>query len=183
MNEKTWLEKNRTYNQVDETQLKSIFYFSLIWNIYEKELCHKFGKISKHPYQHSQKYAEKIDLNILDGSFEYFKHRYVLDGQPSNPYMSFEFNSEPIKHEVFECLSGSSQSKEQKLKALLCIAFRLRNNLFHGEKDVDSLYEQNKNFKQINLLLMALIDSSSIVSRNQAFDELTAISQELGMGY
>lgn len=183
MKEKTWLEKSRFYYEVDEAQLQSIFYFSLIWNIYEKELCGRHASIQTHPAKNSKEYNNKIDENVLNSVFEFFKTRYISDGQPNSQYATFEFNSNLIKNEVVECLSGSKQSNEEKLKALLSIAFRLRNNLFHGVKVVHKLYEQNENFRQINLLLMALIDSSSRVSRNQALDELTAISQELGMGY
>jgi len=50
-------------------------------------------------------------------------------------------------------------SCEEMIEALLKIAFRLRNNLFHGEKQIEKLYEQNENFKQINLLLMNLIEN------------------------
>lgn len=159
MDERKWLEQNRFYYQVDETQLQSIFYFSLVWNIYEKELCGKNGKIGDHPKDHSQKYPEKIDQNILKGAFDYFKHRYVSDGQPTKHFNTFEFKSEQIKNEVFGYLSSANPSNEEKLKALLCIAFRLRNNLFHGQKQIEKLYEQNENFRQINLFLMNLIGS------------------------
>jgi len=91
--------------------------------------------------------------------FDYFKNRYVTNGQPTDPYKTFEFKSKKIKSDVFGYLSRETPSNEQKLKALLCIAFRLRNNLFHGQKQVDKLYEQNENFKQINLFLMNLIEN------------------------
>lgn len=160
MTEKHWLEQNRFYYQIDETRLHSIFYFSLIWNAYEKELCDKVGKIRQHSEDHSVAFAEKLNPNLLAGVFDYFKNRYVSNnGLPTEHFNTFEFQVEQIKAEVFECLSGANPSSEEKLKALLCIAFRLRNNLFHGIKDVEKLYEQNENFRQINLLLMALIDA------------------------
>lgn len=158
MTELEWLEKNRYYDGLDESKLKSIFYFSLIWNLYEKELCGKHGGIGTHPKKHARNLAEKMDQNILANIFDYFKNRYVINEQPTENFKTFEFKSEPIKNEVFECLSNANPSNEEKLKALLCIAFRLRSNLFHGTKDVEKLYEQNENFRQINLLLMNLIE-------------------------
>jgi hypothetical protein len=159
MQEKGWLQNNLYYHELDESRLMSIFYFSLIWNLYEKELCAKNGKIGEHPENHSQTFAEKVDQNQLIRIFDYFKQRYVLDGQPTDHFNTFEFKSEPIKNEVFGYLSSANPSNKDMLNALLCIAFRLRNNLFHGVKDVEKLYEQNENFRQINLLLMNLIEN------------------------
>lgn len=182
--EKEWFINNRHYPDLDESKLQSIFYFSLIWNLYEKVFCNNHAAIKIHPEQHSKEYSNKIDKTLIGSVFEYFRDRYVLDGNPTDLFKTFKFErSADIKDEVLGYLKSEEPSSENKLKALLYIAFRLRNNLFHGEKAVFKLYEQNENFRQINLLLMALIDSSSRVSRNQALDELTAISQELGMGY
>jgi hypothetical protein len=101
MQEKGWLQNNLYYHELDESRLMSIFYFSLIWNLYEKELCAKNGKIGEHPENHSQTFAEKVDQNQLIRIFDYFKQRYVLDGQPTDHFNTFEFKSEPIKNEVF----------------------------------------------------------------------------------
>ncbi|MCB5191801.1 hypothetical protein LG198_13765 [Methylobacillus arboreus] len=183
MIKKNWLEQNRFYYQIDGAKLHSIFYFILVWNIYEKELCGRDGKIRRHPKYHSEKYDQKVNQSLLDSVFNYFKNRYVLNGQPTYHFGTFEFNSEPIKSKVYGCLSSADPSNEEKLKALLFIAFRLINNLFHGEKQVEKLYEQNENFRQINMLLMNLIDTEKQLSRNQVLNELTTVSQKLGMGY
>lgn len=159
MQEKEWLQNNRYYSELDEDKLKSVFYFSLIWNVYEKELCDKEGKIRQHAEEHSKTFAEKIDPNLLAGVFGYFKNRYVSNGLPTEHFNTFEFQIEQVKTEVYGYLSSANPSNKDKLKALLCIAFRLRNNLFHGIKDVEKLYEQNENFRQINLLLMNLIQN------------------------
>lgn len=164
MTEKLWLEQNRYYYQIDEARLHSIFYFSLIWNVYEKELCDKDGKIRQHSEEHSETFSEKLDTNFLADVFDYFKNRYVLNGEKTHHFENFEFNSEPIKAQVFGYLSSANPSNTEKLKALLCIAFRLRNNLFHGEKHIEKLYEQNENFRQINLLLMCVIDCNRLLS-------------------
>ncbi|MDP3777543.1 MAG: hypothetical protein CTY35_04835 [Methylotenera sp.] len=159
MPEKEWLANNRFYYPIDDAKLQSIFYFSLIWNIYEKELCNKDGRIGNHPNEHSKNYAGKVDQRLLSSVFEYFKNRYIASGQPTEQFITFEFKSELIKSEVLNCLTMENPSCEEMIEALLKIAFRLRNNLFHGEKQIEKLYEQNENFKQINLLLMNLIEN------------------------
>lgn len=160
MTELEWLQNNRYYHELDESKLKSVFYFSLIWNVYEKELCDNYGKIRQHSEDHSETFAEKLNPNLLAGVFDYFKNRYVTtNGLPTEHFNTFEFQIEQIKTEVFRYLSSANPSSKDKLKAVLCIAFRLRNNLFHGLKNVEKLYEQNENFRQINLLLMNLIEN------------------------
>lgn len=160
MTELEWLQNNRYYHELDESKLKSVFYFGLIWNVYEKELCDQDGKIRQHSEDHSMIFAEKLNPNLLARVFGYFKNRYVSNnGLPTEHFKTFEFQIEHVKTEVYGYLSSANPSNRDKLKALLCIAFRLRNNLFHGIKDVDKLYEQNENFRQINLLLMNLIEN------------------------
>lgn len=160
MSEEEWFQKNYYYDKLEENKLKSIFYFTLVWNIYEKNLCDKDGKINIHPNEHSKKFLDKVNLGLLDAVFEYFKKRYVNNGQKSTHYEMFEFKSEDIKNEVFQFLSKTNPTNEEKLKSLISIAFRLRNNLFHGEKQVEELYEQNENFRMINYLLMDLIEKN-----------------------
>ena len=45
------------------------------------------------------------------------------------------------------------------IKALGYIVYRLRNNLFHGIKPFISLHEQNRNFMEANMILIAIIDA------------------------
>lgn len=158
MIEKEWLESNRNYVDLNELRLTSIFYFPLIWNIFEKELCNKRAYIKPHAKNISRKYAALVNAEVLSNVFSYFKERYISDEQETSLFTNFEFQDCEIKKETLKILKSSDNTNILQLKALLYIAFRLRNNLFHGEKDVNKLYEQNENFKQINLLLMALID-------------------------
>ena len=100
--EKEWFVSNRYYPELDESKLGSIFYFSLIWNIYEKELCQNVASIQKHPTDHSQRYSGKVDENILAGVFDYFKNRYVLAGEETDLYRTFNFRETIIKKEIID---------------------------------------------------------------------------------
>lgn len=167
--EKQWLEENAYYSKLDEEQLKSIFYFTLIWNIFEKECCNKFAKIDIHPFQLSNKFSELIDVTLLEDIFQYFKGRYIENNKETEIFQDFKFdrnnNENHYKIYVKEILLSESPTTKLKIIALLYIAFRLRNNLFHGEKPVERLYEQNENFRQINTLLINIIDIHQQQSR------------------
>jgi len=158
--EKQWLESNRYYGELDESKLTSIFYFTLIWNLFESECCNKFARIDIHPQQLATKYSEGLDSSMMNEVWRHFQHRYIKKGKPSRLFKDFVFKSNDKKDWVEVVLKANdAASRQDKMEALLRIAFRLRNNLYHGEKDVRKLYEQNENFRQINRLLMALIEA------------------------
>ena len=165
MSEKQWLENNRYYLTIEEKKLKSIFYFSLVWNIFEKECCQKNASIGNHPKKLAEKINSIIDSNLLNEIFQYFKNRYIGNGDANDIFNRFDFGREPAsetyKQFVKDKLLSPEPTNEEKLQSLLYIAFRLRNNLFHGIKNVEELYKQNKNFKQINILLMIIIEQKS----------------------
>ena len=165
MSEKQWLESNRYYPTIEEEKLKSIFYFSLVWNIFEKECCHKNASIGNHPKNLADNLSNNIDSNLLNEIFQYFQNRYIENGDVNDIFNSFDFGREPAsttyKNFVKDRLLKEETTNQEKLQSLLYIAFRLRNNLFHGIKNVEELYKQNKNFKQINSLLMVIIEQKS----------------------
>ncbi len=165
MSELEWLKRNRHYpTDIDETKLKNIFYFTLVWNIFEKECCNNFARIEQHPKSLAESIQSRIKQTIVDSVFIYFKNRYFPNGIMGNKFRTFKFgrneNAENVQKQfVQNSFLDSNPTLKDKIESLLYIAFRLRNNLYHGEKDVSKLYEQNENFKQINLFLMDVVDT------------------------
>lgn len=167
MNELEWLRSNRYYEEdIDEAKLKNIFYFTLIWNIFEKTCCGHFAEIGKHPKDIAISLESKINDQIINDIYEYFKNRYILDGSMTDVFHNFKFGKNPDDGKVYKkfvekTLMHDNSSIKEKTQCLLYIAFRLRNNLYHGIKEVSKLYAQNESFKQINCLLMEIIDARS----------------------
>ena len=60
---------------------------------------------------------------------------------------------------VKNILSNNSANKEEILTSILLIAYRIRNNLFHGLKDFSLIDEQDEMFKVINLFLLDMVAS------------------------
>jgi len=161
--EKQWLERNRHYSELDETKLTSIFYFTLIWNLFEKELCGNDAAIRTHPEMVAEKHSDALADKLVEEVYLHFLDRYVENGQITPLFNGFKFgrdaqDGQRYKGFVSETLLSVGVCRIKQVQALLYIAFRLRNNLYHGIKDVSELYEQNENFSQINRLLMALVD-------------------------
>jgi hypothetical protein len=164
MNELQWLKHNRYYAEdIDEVKLQNIFYFTLVWNIFEKECCCNFADIGSHPQCLAESMQLKMDHVIVDSVFKYFKNRYFPNGRVDTKFETFQFGKTAndgriYKEFVQNKLCDISPSNNDKIQSLLYIAFRLRNNLYHGIKDISKLYDQNENFKQINLFLMEVVD-------------------------
>ncbi|NCB82579.1 MAG: hypothetical protein EOM38_09305 [Bacilli bacterium] len=164
MNELAWLKRNRHYpEKIDEVKLKNIFYFTLVWNVFEKECCGNDARIKQHPRSLAESRQSRMEQTIVDSVFIYFKDRYFPNGVMDEKFQTFKFgrnenDRSQYKEFVQNKLCDSNPSSKDKIQSLLYIAFRLRNNLYHGIKDISILYDQNDNFKQINLFLMEVVD-------------------------
>jgi hypothetical protein len=51
-------------------------------------------------------------------------------------------------------LEGTNNQSADSVAALLIVVYRLRNNLFHGEKWAYEMKDQRSNFEQANEVLM-----------------------------
>jgi hypothetical protein len=157
--EETWLEGQSFFQKLEEEKLKSIFYFSLIWNLFEKICCGGEAKMADHPAQISNRYAEQC-TEVINPVWNHFFNRYIENGRPTATFQNFEFKPRDNKPLVEAILKLNERATNtEKLETLLRIAFRLRNNLFHGTKEIGrQLYEQKQNFFFINMLLANLIE-------------------------
>lgn len=157
-NEFDWLKKYKSYGEFSLAKISSILIFSYIWNIFEKDVCNKNAQIRNvSQYIDSLLYIEKRN-EVIDDLWNYFKNRYTDKNNFSDKFESFVFNDDCIKEKVKESLLNTSATTTEKMETMLRIVFRLRNNLFHGEKDITRLYEQNELFYKANHLLTIVLD-------------------------
>ena len=63
-----------------------------------------------------------------------------------------------LEQKVKSVLEGKVNAVDDIVFALLIIIFRLRNNLFHGEKWVYKLDDQVDNFRNANQVLAKFLD-------------------------
>lgn len=159
-----WIKNYLYYEELDTEKIQNILYFMLVWNIFENKFENNHAKISD-----SKDIAEKLyavlENNIVDNIWNYYVKRYTSNNTINEIFTKFKFNENDNK--VFvqnQLLLADKATKKDKIEALLRISFRLRNNLFHGIKKVHKLYNQNNNFKQINMFLMHILDNSSSVN-------------------
>lgn len=177
------LESNQEESIQDFENTKIfVFYFTLIWNLFEK-YCFK-NCLSINKIQNFSKKKELLDLDI-GTIFEFFKKAYNLDCREgykddefsfNNSKYSFRFiaikgypdpNNKEIKYFnedhyyklqiVKKALTTNNQDQTTKIECLLYLMYRIRNNLFHGKKDPRYIEEQEELFALSNSFLLDVI--------------------------
>ena len=110
-----------------------------------------------------RKFADKaeqqsnIETYDIDNYLPFLKNRYFVDGNLTHHFhkLYIERSGEPA--EIVESLCNDSANSKTQLIGCLGIIFRLRNNLFHGEKWKYQLQGQKKNFVNASAFLRRII--------------------------
>jgi len=137
---------------------KFIFYFAVIWSIFENICCNCYTKIAN---VYPSDKISNFDTNILKETWKYFHTRYVTHGKTNDLFdqiwkkttqNSEKGNEDPPpisekeKKQTAAILEKPTPDDNEKVKALICIVFRLRNRLFHGEKTLPGITSQEDSF-------------------------------------
>lgn len=99
-----------------------------------------------------------IDDNLLDYVFAYFKARYAHPTKGMNTAfekLNWRTGESRKKADVASAFRFATPNKDTKFRACLYIIYRMRNNLFHGEKWAYDLRGQEQNFR----LALNILDS------------------------
>lgn len=152
-----WLNNRFQHIDVDFAQLRHVLSFSLLWNLFETKACSRqanptsirnsVNRAESEGRLHRDKYAEYID---------YFSNRYLGEGGLGLDGLGIANNNH--RQTVERTLAGELQDLNNIVYALLLIAHRVRNNLFHGNKDIESLDTQTELFHIVNNLLADYIE-------------------------
>ena len=146
------------FAQLPARDKSEILDFSLLWSFFEGTVLNGHASV-----QSIRTYVESLanngTLESLDFSdyLAYVRDRYFSNGRYSEhfEYLYIERSGNP--QEVHQMLQDQSDSKTILLIGCLVVVFRLRNNLFHGEKWRYQLQGQYSNFQYANQLLIKLM--------------------------
>lgn len=149
-----WIKLNFKDKVNNETYIE-VLYFPIIWHIFEKEITD-----TKYSTQKAlRKIENKIDVLILQNIFinvkDYINNKFDIE----YAYYSFHFRENDISLDKFLKLFNTTLI-EEKLEFLLWISYRVRNNMFHGIKEISELDYQLNLFKNLNQFLIACIESN-----------------------
>jgi hypothetical protein len=160
-NELEWI--NQFYNNeivLQDDAFNHVKNFSFFWNMFERFACGRFATIrSINLFVDKLDQLHLISNELVNSYLEYFIDRYSIgNNQFDIQGLKFRPNQNGEKNFVIQVLNGQRISNPEKLKALLYIILRFRNNLFHGEKQISRLDTQIDNFIRANHLLSRLLD-------------------------
>lgn len=146
--------------ELDFDHLRPILCFSLIWNLFETHACrrHATPESIKSSVDHADQ-SRRLRRDRYDRYLQFFKQRYVQEDR--NLELVFDallMTDARAKEVVRRTLLDEAQDLNNHVYALLLIAHRIRNNLFHGNKEVESLPRQIDLFSEVNALLSTYLE-------------------------
>lgn len=138
------------YGQIVEP----ILHFSILWNLFERDACGKDATRNRIGMAVSaQIAAREIGTAPFAEHLAYFQSRAQRGGMTIEQYLDALRMEERDRPLVSKVLSGETDDAKHVVHALLLVARRIRNNLFHGEKDVALLHTQADLFRAVNSLI------------------------------
>ncbi|MDQ8192653.1 hypothetical protein [Roseibacillus persicicus] len=152
---------NSESGPMNHAQLQPILEFTLLWNLFERELGNR--SMSLKTIKNIVDICEsRGDLDSLDVDpyVEFFRDRYPrfseegFLAQRLEP-MAFREGGRTMNNvNLFrKVLDGELVDRPNVVYSLLFVAYRMRNNLFHGEKDISLLHLQEDLFNAMNTFI------------------------------
>lgn len=108
-----------------------------------------------------------VDHQVIEDSYLYFIERYRDNAQSANRFNKLvpdQFIGPALKARFVSLLHVQAPTLEEKVSLVYKVIFRLRHNLFHGEKWSYNLKGQDGNFSHaVNVLLSCLTLSRQVM--------------------
>ncbi|EJN6713692.1 hypothetical protein RAL01_004397, partial [Vibrio vulnificus] len=142
---------------LNEQTLNLVADFTLIWSIFEAAEDDNSGIINRIAKFSIDAAKDNFDVAIVEAPLEFWTNRYVTQGEVNYSFSQLNFRKDEEKDLVSSVLLGRETLLAAKIHAVLLIIYRLRNNLFHGIKDIALLNEQCDNFEVAIKYLQSLL--------------------------
>jgi len=164
---KDWISRNiRDGDKINSETYHSIADFCVMWALFEGTELHGIAIAVDELGNVSKRVADNID--DIDIFLEFWVNRYISEGTTNHKFEQLNINHQPHKDLVSQVLLGTEKNREKVTHALLLIVYRLRNNLFHGVKDITKINGQASNLTKASLLLKnVLLASGRYIFLNQ----------------
>ncbi|WP_127561732.1 hypothetical protein [Nioella ostreopsis] len=139
------------------TVLAEISNFNWLWPIFESKCCN--GNACKASIeQFCSNYAKRYSADDFDTELGYFRERYRSENAEATSHLDklLSHRGQGLKDSILVGLCEQAEP-DSKMKALVLIVYRLRNNLFHGTKGGLGFTDQLDNFVHANRVLIEII--------------------------
>lgn len=145
--------------------------FTFLWNLFEGVACH--GHVSVPELGNVAKCIAVSPLlahDTVEHALSFYRFRYLDGEKMQNRFNGLNFRPNDKKELVEAVLKSTETDLVSKLHALLIIAYRIRNNMFHGLKSVHIWNEQAQNISEAARILSVALEAldTYIVQRAHA---------------
>jgi len=144
---------------LDFEQLRPVLSFSLMWSLFDTVACRRNASPQRiRDAVDRADGAGRLDPAVYGEFLQYFRDRYLRAGNIEDAFDRLLMTHRDSQVAVRRALIGDARDLNNIVYALLLIAHRIRNNLFHGNKGVATLHNQTELFRVVNCLLATFID-------------------------
>lgn len=154
--------------QLQPATLEVVAWFTFLWNFFEGVTCNGSVSVSKLG-QVAERMASSpaISNDSVEHCISFYRFRYLNGDQMQERFYGLNFRSNDRQELVEAVLRGTESDLNTKLHALLIIAYRIRNNLFHGLKSLHVWDDQAQNISEATRILSIAMEAlnTSFVER------------------
>ena len=157
--------------QLQPATLEVVSGFIFLWSFFEGVTCN--GSVSV------PRLGQVADLmarspvlanDSVEHCLSFYRFRYLNGDQMQERFYGLNFRQNDRQELVEAVLRGTESGLNSKLHALLIIAYRIRNNMFHGLKSVHVWDDQAQNISEATRILSIALEAANtyIVERAHA---------------
>jgi hypothetical protein len=161
MNTMNWLNKNvHGFADLNQAERQAIFEFSMLWSFFEAKIFNTQAS-SNAILARVHKWESQGILNPVpfEEGLSYFRQRYFQNDSFTEQFKGLHLRNSDNPDLVEAVIKGINTNPADSISVLLIVIYRLRNNLFHGNKWSYGICDQLENFSNAN---DALINALSI---------------------
>ncbi len=155
-----WLEARLPgYSGLPGPDRGAILDFTFLWSLFEARIMNSSGSAVAIRNKVFEWEANKsLCSGLYDEDLVYFQDRYSEGGELSGHFEFLKLRPSDYPDVVKTVILGTNRNRRDRQLALLMIVWRLRNNLFHGEKWEYEIRDQLENFTHANNVLKHLLE-------------------------
>lgn len=156
----TWLmERIPGYAELPDPDRDAIRSFAFLWSLFEAKLMGREAS-ARRIAQAVEAWddAGTLGAELYDGEVAYLRERYFRDGEFTSLFDGLRIRKGDMPDLIAAGISGDADAPRERVLTVLLVIWRLRNNLFHGEKWACGLRGQCANFTHANAVLMRVLE-------------------------
>jgi len=147
----------------DISKIEEVRNFALLWNMFEDQIFGNSMNKTKID-EMNDKISKAISEIVVEKTFQFFSDRYTNENDGRSKFDGLKldkknFCSRDEIEDIYGKLKLKDCDKKEKTRIILYILYRLRNNLFHGEKEAREFYSQNEMFKVCNDFIIECLET------------------------